>query len=114
MLKLREALLTPVAPCLSVSHLGVCGWVFDEPIGGDGVKPSSAASLIQMDHSRLAHHFIREEPLVQPRGISWLIEGVPLPIRFCDAQEVSGAMQHQVLRSEERRVGKECRSRWSP
>src|SRR2546430_4228590 len=25
-----------------------------------------------------------------------------------------GAAQHQVARSEERRVGKECRSRWSP
>src|SRR5690349_22890298 len=26
----------------------------------------------------------------------------------------SGALDYSVLRSEERRVGKECRSRWSP
>src|SRR5258708_40265994 len=29
-------------------------------------------------------------------------------------QEISKSWQLQVLRSEERRVGKECRSRWSP
>ena len=27
---------------------------------------------------------------------------------------LSGAIAYNILRSEERRVGKECRSRWSP
>ena len=30
------------------------------------------------------------------------------------AREASGMTQEQLARSEERRVGKECRSRWSP
>ena len=29
-------------------------------------------------------------------------------------KEITGARKIPVLRSEERRVGKECRSRWSP
>ena len=28
--------------------------------------------------------------------------------------EIAGQIQEEVWRSEERRVGKECRSRWSP
>ena len=40
-------------------------------------------------------------------------------IAFCDSMvpirvEEAEAMKKNVLRSEERRVGKECRSRWSP
>ena len=33
---------------------------------------------------------------------------------FNDISELDRASRHVQLRSEERRVGKECRSRWSP
>ena len=33
---------------------------------------------------------------------------------FKEAREAQGMSLEQVARSEERRVGKECRSRWSP
>ena len=40
--------------------------------------------------------------------------GVPVAVTLTrPAREFTGVAQHQ-LRSEERRVGKECRSRWSP
>ena len=53
------------------------------------------------------------------KSVKWLVEhGVNLnmkdnpsfltAVRYCDEKII------QVLRSEERRVGKECRSRWSP
>ncbi|CAN0306942.1 unnamed protein product, partial [Ectocarpus fasciculatus] len=43
----------------------------------------------------------------------------PTPLKFDDAVEMLQAMCwdryiNDALRSEERRVGKECRSRWSP
>ena len=31
-----------------------------------------------------------------------------------DRESLAGTLQNDILRSEERRVGKECRSRWSP
>ena len=40
-----------------------------------------------------------------PRNTYWEMWGLPM----FDLQDAKG-----VLRSEERRVGKECRSRWSP
>ena len=36
------------------------------------------------------------------------------PKRFADIQDGLSGISPNVLRSEERRVGKECRSRWSP
>ena len=47
------------------------------------------------------------------RGVHWNIKGkrfFELHVKF---EELYNAAQ-VVLRSEERRVGKECRSRWSP
>ena len=35
-------------------------------------------------------------------------------MRFFALQELSNRKPLEVTRSEERRVGKECRSRWSP
>ena len=55
--------------------------------------------------------------------MNYNIEGEPLPVVICnlEANETmiteKGAMSWMtpnMKRSEERRVGKECRSRWSP
>ena len=57
-------------------------------------------------------------------AILWLTEVIPIIITalavpilsiFLGLVETKPALQHfALLRSEERRVGKECRSRWSP
>src|SRR3989449_10037061 len=63
-----------------------------------------------------------------PRGIGWGMDfpaRLPIPdavLRIAKQLEgagyetwcVGGAIRGNLLRSEERRVGKECRSRWSP
>ena len=47
------------------------------------------------------------ESMGLPRGTNWTGHQAQhiIPVEMAD---------HPVLRSEERRVGKECRSRWSP
>ena len=39
---------------------------------------------------------------------------IPIQIKDLDLPEIQSLDLHEVIRSEERRVGKECRSRWSP
>jgi Mg/Co/Ni transporter MgtE len=43
-----------------------------------------------------------------------LLESLPLPKRLAVWEMTDPELDGDVLRSEERRVGKECRSRWSP
>src|SRR2546422_987821 len=45
------------------------------------------------------------------RGVA---DSVPLPFVELPEDDVGDARVHDGVRSEERRVGKECRSRWSP
>src|SRR5206468_12225933 len=48
-------------------------------------------------------------------GIASALAGGAMSKLFGGGQKAaSGGIQGDVLRSEERRVGKECRSRWSP
>src|SRR6266702_2682126 len=44
-------------------------------------------------------------------GTCVVIIGIPIAI---DSSQTSGGAAVDAVRSEERRVGKECRSRWSP
>ena len=55
----------------------------------------------------------------QPKAIESLVQGVRDGDRYQVLQGVTGSgktftMAKTIERSEERRVGKECRSRWSP
>ena len=50
-------------------------------------------------------------PMVNPDGVA-LVTGTATPEERAQAQELSRS--YPSIRSEERRVGKECRSRWSP
>src|SRR5258706_15264028 len=56
---------------------------------------------------------VTDEPAVELNAVAGLQEYVLAPpavrVTDCPAQIAAG-----VVRSEERRVGKECRSRWSP
>ena len=49
---------------------------------------------------------------VELKTIKFNIEG--LDLSFPLVQHISEELASEVIRSEERRVGKECRSRWSP
>src|SRR5260370_41544885 len=46
----------------------------------------------------------------QEEATSFLLQRMGLPL----SEEDVATLQHRTERSEERRVGKECRSRWSP
>jgi hypothetical protein len=59
-------------------------------------------------HSKLIPHFDGEEGRFHPSYIHLQIK--PMPFHSVTARKVL----ENVVRSEERRVGKECRSRWSP
>src|SRR2546422_11356167 len=42
------------------------------------------------------------------------LDALDSPVFVADGQEIEQALRGMLVRSEERRVGKECRSRWSP
>src|SRR5256886_4531464 len=46
--------------------------------------------------------------------LSFGTAGCNLACKFCQNWDISKSREMDTLRSEERRVGKECRSRWSP
>src|SRR3712207_9371724 len=89
--------------------------------------PSGASNLTYLLKIEGWEGVLRRPPLgpVPPRAhdmgresyvLSRLHEAYPLapkPYVFCDDESVIGTPFY-VMRSEERRVGKECRSRWSP
>ena len=56
------------------------------------------------------------KPFIRRRkGSRVLWEGRVFNMRWCDGwRSCLGLMRGPAMRSEERRVGKECRSRWSP
>ena len=68
-----------------------------------------AGTVISSDQARLCID-AGAEFLVSPG----LAPGVLSVAHTCDKLAVAGALTPTELRSEERRVGKECRSRWSP
>ena len=64
------------------------------------------AELIHIDLARGQRHNL---PFAQQPEVELSVEGEG-PVVVVDGE----AMTDSVFRSEERRVGKECRSRWSP
>src|SRR2546430_12920069 len=61
--------------------------------------------LLDADRTTLSHVL-----QAKPRGE----DGTPVVVSVVPGQTVRQALRLMQLRSEERRVGKECRSRWSP
>ena len=80
-------------------------------VKGDGIGPeivSEAMLVLDKVGEKFGHKFQFQEVLAG--GCSIDKNGIPLTdetIEICKNAD-------SVLRSEERRVGKECRSRWSP
>ena len=67
------------------------------------------SGLIISDYSEMYNHWKSEKTLSK-----WLEEeGVP-GIYGIDTRALTKKIRERGVRSEERRVGKECRSRWSP
>ena len=50
----------------------------------------------------------------EKEGVDLIELGVPFSDPLADGVVIQDASQRALRRSEERRVGKECRSRWSP
>src|SRR2546422_634939 len=61
------------------------------------VRPDNTDAAIEEEH---------EEPPVRCED--------PSPVQFTSSQDPESCENEEKVRSEERRVGKECRSRWSP
>src|SRR5256885_12568559 len=86
---------------------------------GRHVKHGLAARLprlLQPVHgARIGHEHAGREFRIAVQ-LQAVFDGVVQPLRAAAAADDESAMRHgrMVTRSEERRVGKECRSRWSP
>src|SRR2546430_15087045 len=72
----------------------------------------SIAVVVGRGHARAAHVFVRQAPDRLAEGAPPVVQVQSILERGRHGRELAAAA-HDV-RSEERRVGKECRSRWSP
>src|SRR2546426_2785486 len=77
-----------------------------------------AGTLVTFDIGGGSTEYILADPARILATVSLRLRGVPLAERFPFTDRVAwdryAALLAQVRRSEERRVGEECRSRWSP
>ena len=76
--------------------------------------PGDAAHLMRADTLRIAG--VVKESIVDGPGIRFTVfcQGCPHACPGCHNTQTHDFDGGFLLRSEERRVGKECRSRWSP
>src|SRR5712691_2755390 len=91
------------------------------PAGHRSRTAASAAVLLELEARDEAEDVVSLLLLVQPVGVRVVVDGLLLRIvevarvGLLDDLVPRGLREPVVLlRSEERRVGKECRSRWSP
>src|SRR3712207_424482 len=103
------------------SHIiGLCGWMYGIAVKADGPIKAWADYLAyaRANPGRLTYttsgiattnHLTMEEIAAREK-----IELVHVPYRASNEAAVAVASGEVMSRSEERRVGKECRSRWSP
>src|SRR3712207_444387 len=75
--------------------------------------PNLDETLIVLEGEILVHAEGREYR-VGPRGVAVAMRSVPHAFMVTSESALILALQTPGSRSEERRVGKECRSRWSP
>src|SRR5256885_14911776 len=75
-------------------------------------SPPAAPPVAQKPSPKLAANASALRPMVTPKRIS--NASAPVLIAVRDVWIRAAVRTPRTLRSEERRVGKECRSRWSP
>src|SRR3989440_7400667 len=80
-----------------------------------GVQTCALPILTVASSMGCSVHLIGDEALLVKKGFCSASKTRPLKITP-EGQHIAGSNNDQqgILRSEERRVGKECRSRWSP
>src|SRR2546426_11557538 len=87
----------------------------------------AAKRILQLDSRYISPSYMRSYPLVAKTGRGAMIEDVDgnvfldftagiavVSTGHCHPEVVAAVQKQAAERSEERRVGKECRSRWSP
>src|SRR6266404_7759310 len=94
----RPAVMTDVAKLAGVSHQTVSRVLHDSPHVRRGTRDRVLAAIRQLDY--------RPNPVAQA-----LVTGRS---RSLGVVSFDTTLYGPASRSEERRVGKECRSRWSP
>ena len=76
-------------------------------LDGYGLNDRTEGNAIALANTPVMDKLMKECPFVKGQA-SGLAVGLP------DGQMGNSEVGHMNIRSEERRVGKECRSRWSP
>src|SRR5260370_8884185 len=85
----------------------------------DGIRDSSVTgvqtcALPIYQKPPVLRYWFRQSPReLSPDGF-WSASYTPGVVTFSDPPAILSGMINVQIRSEERRVGKECRSRWSP
>src|SRR5256886_9007229 len=114
----RSRLYLLSVACVAQPHSVICIFFFQAE---DGIRDLTVTgvqtcalpiSYIEL-HSRSAFSFLRGASL--PEQLAARAAELNYPaMALCDRDGIYGAPRFFAARSEERRVGKECRSRWSP
>src|SRR5260370_10082720 len=100
-----------------------CRWIFFFQ-AEDGIRDSSVTGVQTCALPIFAHRYLKEGTILPPgfmdtlrRDYAAVYFGAVGDPRVPGNEHAKGillAMRFELDRSEERRVGKECRSRWSP
>src|SRR5579859_2152234 len=85
---------------------------FSDVVNPANQKPFARIFMAQEQHMRAA--IDAAEAAKNSWGASLAAERERILMRAADELEKASEEMIELLRSEERRVGKECRSRWSP
>jgi len=91
------------------------------PIGWQGIVPRRAGKVGSKTIELLTSNLLKPEELLERIDAAEAVEALRAPlVQAVDeisrdlAEEIRPGLWDSLPRSEERRVGKECRSRWSP
>src|SRR5260370_41748763 len=84
--------------------------VLDSPVDW----PEGLRLSIEPDQSQTEASGVGDEGAMTPEEIARTLAAQVEPLEMTDEERAAWEAERQDRRSEERRVGKECRSRWSP
>ena len=88
--------------------------VLNEGVAVDAVAVTVQKPIVTADAEKLSYS-VEDDPEAQSSTLEEIIRKIPQLTIDADGKVLmNGQSDYKILRSEERRVGKECRSRWSP
>ena len=114
--------------CLTVTHVQDGVWSTDvmaETLRRSSLGKTEEGSRVNLEravtaHTRLGGHMVQGHVdgvgsvLTREPSTHWEVFRIALPTDLARYVVEKGSIAVDGVRSEERRVGKECRSRWSP